>query len=182
MTNFEIAVGRDLPLNDGQAGIIFHFLSFVGVVSFVQHTGSEGTWDSFARVSQMLDCSNSAEQGSLSFANCLFRKSFRTGRFLSKSESRMFGLDYSEIEFKLQVHGYKEVGRRELRWLVQLMFLLESLHTLWDCGSARRMYILSILEYLQNHRPCPEWCCSTYQFPPCARTMRVRKLSQVDWF
>ena len=39
MTDFEIAVERDLPLNDGQAGIIFLFLSSVSMIPFVWQTG-----------------------------------------------------------------------------------------------------------------------------------------------
>ena len=85
--NFEVAVERDSRLKDGQARILFHFLSFVSVVSFVQHTGSEGTWESFARVSPMLD-----------FLSKLFvPKVIPNWRFLVISESRMFGLDYSEL-------------------------------------------------------------------------------------
>ena len=76
MTNFEIAVGRDLPLNHGQAGIMYHFLSVVGMILFVWHTGSEGIWDSFARVAPMLDCPDSVEQGSPSFAIACSEKSF----------------------------------------------------------------------------------------------------------
>ena len=90
--------------------------------------------------------------------------------------------------WKFHVHGCQEVVRRELRWLVQVLFLLESLHTLWILGLLQEMYILGILVWreeeriLQNHRPRPEWSYSSYQLLPCARTMRVRKLSQVDWF
>ena len=68
MTNFQIAAERDLPLNDGQARIIVHFLSFVGVIPFVQHTGSEGIRDRFARVAQVLFGSNYVTKVSPSFA------------------------------------------------------------------------------------------------------------------
>ena len=42
MTNFEIAVERDFPLNDGQAGILFHFLSVIDFIPSEYHTGSRG--------------------------------------------------------------------------------------------------------------------------------------------
>ena len=136
MTNFEIAAERDLPLNDGQARIIFHFLSFVGVIPFVQHTGSEGIRESFARVAQVLFGSNYVKRFTF-FCNCLFRKCFRTGQivswildmqfdsFLGISQPRMFVLDYSEIEFQLQVHGCQEV--------VRLLGLSEEMNS-WHSG------------------------------------------------
>ena len=112
MTNFEIAAERDLPLNDGQARIIVHFLSFVGVIPFVQHTGSEGIRESFARVAQVLFGSNYVTKVSPSlqllvpkvlpnWPDCVLDLGYairsQIDSFLGISQPKMFVLDYSEI-------------------------------------------------------------------------------------
>ena len=67
MTNFEILAEIVVPLNSGETGILAHFLSFMGISTFVKDVGPEDLQGS-AQVSSVLDCSTFIEQGSLFFA------------------------------------------------------------------------------------------------------------------
>ena len=148
------AVERDPPLYDGQAEIIFHFLSFTGVVLFVKYAGlgeklieSASSFleiESEAAPVSWVQVFDVAKQSSLSFAFSCARLIFE---MCDSSTNRLFPSgyqnprspfwDYMEMRFRFQVHGCQKLVRRELQWLVQWLFSPGIAAWALDSGFAR---------------------------------------------
>ena len=110
-----------------------------------------------------------AKQDTLSCAfSCSESKSAMV--FLCISEPNMSKTDYSEMEFRFQVRGCQILVWREIQWLVQQLFLQESLHKLWIVGLPRSVYSRHTGMASRRVRSC-----ISYQPIPGTRTMRVCK-------